>query len=54
MIKLALVIVALLGRQQINELIHFGFQKCPPALQVPQQTMRFVLGYDTDSADAGV
>ena len=50
----AFVVVALLGGQQIDELVHLGFQESPAALQMPQQAVRLVLRNDADAPDAGV
>ncbi len=45
---------SLLGREQIDKLVHLIAQEGPAGLQVAQQAVGFVLGDDTDPADAGV
>jgi hypothetical protein len=50
----ALLVHALLRRQQIDELVHLAFHECPAALQVPQQAVALVLRDDADAADARV
>ena len=50
----AFVVSALLRWQQIDEFVHFAFQKSPATLQVTQQAVRFVLGDHANPADAGI
>ena len=49
-----LITQALLGRQQIHHLVELGAQKTPATLQMAQERMRFVLGDDANTPDAGV
>ena len=50
----AFVVHALLGGQQVNELVELVAQKAPAALQVAQQAVRFVLRDDAHAAHARV
>ena len=45
---------ALLGRQQVDELVHLFVEERPAALNVLHQRVRLVLGDHADAADAGV
>src|SRR5689334_15057692 len=41
----------LAGRENVEALIAFGPEEIPPALQMPNEAMRFVLGRNTDAAN---
>ena len=45
---------ALRGREDVEELVPFGPEEIPPALQVPDQAVRLVLGCDADAPDTGI
>jgi len=49
-----LLVDALLGREEVDELAHLAAQEAPAALQVAQQAVRLVLGEHGDLAKAGV
>src|SRR6516225_11050739 len=44
----------LLGRQQVEKLVHLGTQEGPTHLQMTQQAVRLVLGQDADPPDARI
>ena len=48
------VVEALLGRQQVDELVELAAHEAPAALQMAQQRVRLVLGGDADAADSRV
>src|SRR5215831_15781467 len=48
------LIEPLLGRQQVEKLVHLRTEERPAHLQMSQQAVRFVLGQDADPTDAGI
>jgi hypothetical protein len=49
-----LLVDALLGGQQVDELVHLRLHETPAALHVAQQAVRLVLGDHADAADVGI
>jgi hypothetical protein len=49
-----LLVDALLGGEEVDELAHLAAQEAPAALQVAQEAVRLVLGEHGDLAKAGV